>query len=215
MSLKVVSILYGLCLDTQLYPILSSELFDALQKLGYEISSNVPPYLPVGRISGKGDIAHKGKIVVRINSDSQQLLVVGPSIKDVKDHFNEILNMFLEDYNFDLAKRLNHYMYTGEYIYYTDKSAYQTLSGKFELSRSDRVSEIIGDEVSLYALNLAGSDLRVNSKNWYDIHIRPSYERDDAYIIKVVYRNESKDKTDEYLANIEDRIIELINYVEG
>ena len=63
-------------------------------------------------------------------------------------------------------------------------------------------------------LRFGGADMQVNSNDWFDITIRPNYERDDSYIVNVVFRNSDKTKTRKFIDTYEDKIqkiVELIN----
>ena len=62
---------------------------------------------------------------------------------------------------------------------------------------------------------MAFKGLNVNSGNWYDFIIRPSYERDDSYIIRVVIRNPDREVINELITEFEDKITDVISYIEA
>jgi len=188
---------------------------NGLQKIGFELSPGWPLKVPLAsRVSGHGEVARKGKTMININADSQQLHISGESVVSVLSNVDDIHGMFIEEYGIDIFKMIKHISYTGEYIHYTDKPAYPTLSNKIDSSIAEEISKMMGHEMTWFQINMAFKGLTVNSGNWYDFIIRPSYERDDSYIIRVVIRNPEREVINELITEFEDKIEDVISYIE-
>lgn len=216
MTLKTTQVVYTVRFDSVLYPIMHHEMNEGLQKIGFELSQGWPKRVPIiSRISGQGEAARKGKTIIIINADSQQLSVSDESIDSVISNIDDIHKMFIEEFGIDIFEIAHHFSFTGEYIYYTDKPAYSTISNKINSPIVEEISKIMGHEMEGFLVNLAIKGLTVNSGDWYDIMIRPSYERDDSYIIRVVIRNPDREVLNSMITEFEGKITDVIGYIEA
>ena len=137
------------------------------------------------------------------------------SVDSVLSNIDDLHGMFIEEYGINIFEISKYFSFTGDYIYYTDKSASLTLSNKIDSPIVEEISKIMGHEMIGFQLNVAFKDLKVNSEEWYDFIIRPSYERDDSYIIRVVIRNPDREVLNELISEFEDRITDVIGYIEA
>lgn len=64
-------------------------------------------------------------------------------------------------------------------------------------------------------MKLRGEGSNANSENWFDFEIRPNYERNDRYIFSIVYRNRSKEATQESILNIEEQVRKIAELIDG
>ena len=216
MTLKATSVLYGLRFDSVLYPVHHHEMNEGLQKIGFELSSGWPQRVPIGaRISGQGEAARKGKTIIIVNADSQTLSVSDESISSVISNVDDLHKMFVEEYDIDIYEMAHHFTFTGDYIYYTDKPAFSTISKKIDSPYVEEISKIMDHEMEGFMINVAMKGLTVNSENWYDMMIRPSYERDDSYIIRVVIRNPDREVLNQLITEFEGKIKEVVSYIEA
>lgn len=216
MTLKAIQVVYVVNFNTQIFPILHHEMTEGLQKIGFELSPGWPQRVPLNsRISGHGELARKGKTIIIINSDSQQLHVSDESVDSVLSNIDDLHDMFIEEYGIDIFEISKYFSFTGDYIYYTDKPAFPTISKKIDTPIVEKISKIMGHEMKGFQLNLAFKDLKVNSEEWYDFIIRPSYERDDSYIIRVVIRNPDREVINKLISEFEDKITDVIDYIEA
>jgi len=214
MTLKAVLVVYGVRFDSVLYPIMHHEMNEGLQKIGFELNPGWPQRVPINaRISGQGEAARKGKTSIRINADSQQLLVSDESIDSVISNINDLHKMFIEEFGIDIFEMAHHFSFTGDYICYSDKPAFSTISKKIDSPFVEEISKIMGHEMEGFMINLAMKGLTVNSEDWYDIMIRPSYERDDSYIIRVVIRNPDREVLNELITEFEGKVTDVVSYI--
>lgn len=214
MKCKPVMVSYGIHLNTVLFPISLVELADSLEKKGYELSPALPFPRPPGRVTGAGEIARKGKIIIQVDASAQVLSIVGISIQSALDCFGEIASMLTEDHGINIDNLARFYGFTATHEIPTDKHAYETIARNLKVPILDDFSKILKEEMWPFGLNFAGAGLRANSENWLDISIRPSYERDGSYVIVVVYRNSDKAKTEEFMGTYEDKITKIIELID-
>jgi len=215
MGLKVTQVRYMIHFNTELFPLYHHEITEGLPKIGYELVETWPKVsVMTSRVYGTGEVARKGKCSFFLSADTQQVGVIDDSIESAIKNFDEILKMFKEEYNITFNNYLKYYSYVGDYIYYTKKPAYETLSNKFTLSQIDVINNILKDKMSLYQINLGVSGLKVNSENWYDISITPGYERNNAFIIRIVMRNPKEENILKYMKESEEKIKTIIKFIE-
>ena len=212
---RVVIVDYGVHFDTILYPFTIPELANTLERIGYELSPLLPfPRLP-GRPSGAGEIARKGKTAVHIDAGAQVLIVVDVSIESVLKSFDEIANAFLEDNRVDIDNIVRFYRFNSTYEVRTEKDPLQSIASNLEVPALEKFSEIFDEEVWPLELRFTGARLKANSENWYDISIRPDYEKNDKYVFSVVYRNKDKEKTQNFINRFEERLLKIAELIEG
>jgi len=149
-----------------------------------------------------------------LNADARQLVVNDESVDSALENFKDIQNMFVEEFDIDLTERADHFSFTGDFMWYSEGPAYSTLSNKISSPVIDEISRIMGYEMSSFQVNAAIKGLQVNSNNWYDMLIRPSYERDDAYIIRVVIRNPDREVIDKLISEFMGKISDVMGYIE-
>jgi len=216
MTLKAILVVYGVRFDSVLYPIMHHEMNEGLQKIGFELNPGWPQRVPISaRISGQGEAARKGKTSISINADSQTLLVSDESIASVFSNIDDLHKMFIEEFGIDIFEMADHFSFTGDYMYYSDKPAFSTISKIIDSPFVKEISKIMDHEMEGFMINLAMKGLTVNSEDWYDIMIRPSYERDDSYIIRVVIRNPDREVLNELITEFEGKITDVVGYIEA
>ena len=216
MTIQTLHVLYGVRFDSVIYPILHYELNEGLQKIGFELSPGWPQRVPItSRVSGQGEAARKGKTIIIINADSQQLLISDESVGSALSNFDDLQKMFIEEYGIDISKIAKSYSISGDFIYYSEKPAFSTISKKIKSPIVNELSRIMGHEMAAFQINAAIKGLKVNSENWYDMSIRPSYERDDAYIIRVVIRNPEREAMNKLVTEFESKITDVIDFIEA
>ena len=207
MQVKPQSIILKVRFNTILFPVSFVEMANALEKKGYEISPDLPFPRPAGRLVGTGAIARKGKTVVGIDSSAQTIFIQDVSIKSAIESFDEVLTSLQEECGVDLNELATFYSLNATYIMpFIEEKAYISFAKHLQLPILEKVSSIFQEEVWPYELRFAGAGLKANSKNWFDVSIRPNYERDDSFVVNVVYRNAERDKTRAFINHFEERI---------
>lgn len=213
--MKPLSIAYGINFKTLLYPLTIQELVDSLERKGYKISPALPFPRSPGRITGAGEIGRKGKTSVQVDASAQTLTIIDISIKSALNCFNEIVKMLKEDYDVDVNDFARFYSFTATYAFPTEKQAYKMTAKALRFSIFDHIEEIMGEKIWPFELRFGGADLKANSENWFDVTVRPNYERNDSYIISVVFRNKDRVKTRKFIESFEERMAKVIGLIDG
>ena len=215
MSFRPLMIRYGVQFRTILFPLRFLELVNVLEKKGYEISPSLPSPPPPQRMSGAGEIARKGKAVLQIDTSGQGLRVADVSLASAIQSFEEIAAMLAEDYDIDINEFARFYDLHAVYTVPTKKRPYEAISKALRSPIFDDLAKVLEEKIWPFALRFGGADLVVNSENWFDITVRPDYEREDSYIFEIVFRNNDRIKTREFARKFEKRVPEIIRVIEG
>ena len=185
------------------------------RKKGYELSPSLPVSQPDTRILGAGEVARKGKTVLSIDSSAQVFAVRGVTVKSVLECFDDLAKGLVEDFGIDINAISRFYGFTATYKVPTEKKAYETIAKNLEIPILDKFEEIFSEKLWPSELKLAGANLQANSENWFDISVRPNYERNDSYIFNIIYRNVNKEKVIEFMNSSEQRIEQLVKLIDG
>lgn len=215
MKFEPQSVAYGIRFKTILFPLTFLELANSLEKKGYELNPGLPFPRPLGRMTGAGEVARKGKAVVQIDSGAQILTIVDVSITSAQDCFNQIVQMLKEDYGVNIDDLARSYSFSASYKFHTKKPAYKSIAGALKIPIFDNLKTIMNEEIWPLELRFGGANQIVNSENWFDISIRPDYERNDSYVVQTVYRSSDKTKTQKFIESFEERMTEIITLIEG
>lgn len=215
MKLKVNFVRIGMNFRTVLFPLTILEISQSLEKLGYEISPSLPSPRPTGRMTGVGEIARKGRTSVRINADAQVLRVAGISQESVMQVLDSIVTIIQEDYDVDINEFARFYVFSINYEYPTEKRCYETIAKALRAPVFNDIEGIMEEEIWPLELRFGGAKLSVNSDNWFDITIQPSFERNDSYKLNVVYRNTDVNKWRTFMKELDNKIIKILKLIEG
>lgn len=214
MKCKPFAVSYGIGFKTVLFPLTANELVDGLEKKGYEINPSLPFPRRPGRMTGIGEIARKGKTVVQLDASGKALTIVDVSIESVLGSFDEISKMLVEDHGVDVDDFARYYSFRATYKFSTTKQAYGTLAGALKSPIFDDLEKIMNEKIWPFELRFAGAGLRVNSENWFDITVRPDFEKNNSYVITVVYRNSERAKTQKFVESFEEKMTKIIGLIE-
>lgn len=210
MNIQPRSILFGETFRTVLYPLSIYELVGALEKKGYEISPNIPTPSPSTRMSGTGEIGRKGRVAIIIDSSAQSLRVKDITITSAKDNFNDITEILKTDFNVDLHKLARFYSYTAEHELPLEES-YKTIAKALKFPLYDEIEKIIDEKIWPFGIRIGGAEMKPNSEEWFDITMRPNYEKDNSLIVNVVFRNPNWARTIDFIETYEDKIQKIAN----
>jgi len=159
-------------------------------------------------------IARKGKTVVQIDANAQVLSIADISIKSALYSFDEITKMLNEDHGINVNDFARFYSFSATYEFPTKKQAYETIAKALKSPIFKDIEKIIGEEIWPFELRFGGAGLKVNSENWFDIAVRPNLERNDSYIISVVYRNSDRAKTRKFVESFEETVPNIIGLID-
>ena len=215
MSLKPIRITVGITLDRVLFPITFIELISSLEKNGFEISQAIPYPRPIGRFIGSGQLGIKGKTTASVDGGGKSISMTGSSLEDTIEEYDKFNKTILADYSLDLDEFPKLYYLTGNYEYKTKKNTHSTISDSISYPKIEELSEIVDESMNVYAIQFGSADTVPNDKNWFDIKITPDVQRNDGYVINVVYRKEDRETYRTFISHIEENIVKIIRLLEG
>jgi len=205
---------YGVHFNTVLFPFSIIEVVSSLEKIGYDISPDIPFPRPIGRFIGSGEIARKGKVAIQVEGGEKLLAVAGVSLSSAIDSFNEFAKALNEDHKIDVIPLVRFYRIGANYEIASNSNTLKKIANIAKVPLLANFGTILGQEVVSTELKFGAKDLEPNSENWLDVSIRPNYERADRYIISIVYRNIDKAKTQAFTDHIEENIIKIVESVD-
>lgn len=214
MTCKVVTLNYGICFNTYLFPLKISEIASGLEKKGYEISPELPSPIPPVAIGGSGAIARKGKTIIHVDTRGQVLTIADVSVKSALDCFDEITNMLKEDCKINLDSLIGVYEFTAQCEVSTEKQAYETIAKNVEVPILNQIEGILQKQLWPLELRFGGADMKFNSPNWIEFSVEPNFIRNDSYFININYRNGEKDKTRSFIESFEEKIDKIIELID-
>jgi len=215
MSLKPVRMTVTIKLDSTLWPITLIEFTNSLEKLGFEITEEIPIPRPIGRFSGLGQIARKGNIVVNVDGGAKAISMYGLSLESTIEEFDSFIKTLQTDYSVDLDEFADYYQFASRYEYKTNEDAYAMISNFFTYPKLDELAKIIDIPIKTFSIKVGSADAVPNEINWFDIQFAPDVQRNDGYTIDVVYRNENKESYRTFISHIEEKIVKSIQLLEG
>jgi len=205
---------YGVRLGYILFPIEFRDLRQSLAKNGYELSAIGDLPAPPARIGFGGEIARKGEVRVICESDSGEIGTVGRTLQGAHASFDELSSIIQTELGVNLHENVRFYWMISHYKADSGKMPYKEIcktgNGKF----IKEFSEILGENVSAFSVRLSPAATIINQENWLDIAIEPDVINEKLYHIGVVFRNASREKTEEFAKNIEKNLIKLISTIE-
>ena len=206
---------YGVRLNYVLFPIDFRELQRALAKNGYELSPvrNIPP--PPSRIRFSGDVARKGEITVIAESDSGEIGVIGRSLREAKDSFEELANVIDSELGISLYENVGFYWYIVHYKIDTGKTPRKEIAKTENKDYFEKFSRVLGENLSSFSIRLAPRDAIPNQESWFDIAIEPVILNEHLYHVGVVFRNPDKGKTETFVRDLENILLKLIKVIEA
>jgi len=218
---KITPIRYhlALVLKSLHFPLTYPSINDSLKKRGYtltESSLRLVPSVPLGARSYlSGRIATKEECYVDIDADRKFIATEGRNTKKVIETFNDLVNMSKEDFNvsgeeFDYCELIA--SFSAPAIKNSMESIKKTLKNELYV----QVSKILKSEVSPYTVTFAPSKGMPSDKIWFHIKIEPEVTMPKkAYDISVIYRHEDKNDVLSFTSEVESKILEIINLIEG
>ena len=205
----------GVRLNYVIFPIDLRELRHALAKNGYELSSvgRLPP--PPARIGFGGDVARKGETTVIAESDSGEIGVVGRSLQEVKDSFDELANVIDSELGISLHENVRFYWYVVHYKVDTGKTPRNEIAKVENKDYIAQFSQILGEDLSSFSIRLVPKNAIPNQESWFDIAIEPDVMSEKLYHVGVVFRTPDRGKTETFVRDLENTLLKLIGVIEA
>jgi len=206
---------YGVQLDYVIFPIDFRDIRRVLAKNGYELSpvERLPP--PPARISFSGEVARKAEMGVVVDSGSGEIGVVGMSLQQVKDLFEELARVINSELNISLYENVGYYWCHVHYKVDTGRTPLNEIAKVENKDYIARFSQILREDLTSFSVRLAPKNAIINQQSWFDIAIEPDILNEKLYHVGVVFRNPNRNKTETFVRNLENNLLKLIEVVEG
>lgn len=216
-NLKDASIRFSIRFNYVLFPFDTGELISILTKYGYAPAAPPPPLAPSRgiRFAMTGTIARKGGMTIDINDDRGILAATAPSSTLAISGLNEVLQLIRTNLNVDLEKQASFYELIGHGAFETDKNPLETI-GKITKGNKviEKLSEVLGEDVSLWTLKLASRGHVPNQVEWFDLTIEPDLMRSSTYNVSAVFRSQDKSRVQKFTEEFTSNIPNLIDAIE-
>ena len=207
---------YGVRLNHVLFPLDFRDLRHALAKNGYELSQ--PPRGlpgPPTRVRYGGDVARKGEISVIVESDSGEIGLVGRSLKEVKEAFEELSQITDSELGISLHENVRFHWCIVHFKVDTGKIPSKEIAKAENKDYIRKFGQVLGEDLSLFSVRVYPKDAIPNAENWFDIAIEPDILNDKLYHVGVVFRSPDKRKSETFVRNLENNILKLIKVIEA
>jgi hypothetical protein len=195
-----------------LYPLDIPILLRLLPNIGYV----VPKKVFKGIVEPGEALAIKGNMELVLNQDNKTLGVQGRDISEVVEGFNELRNFWTEELNPSPVAETHYIELGGEGIVMSNTNAtgvFNDFWNRFEIMQ--KLSKIIGFDVTNYGLHLATRNTDPNNTEWFDLRIQPQViSSANKYYINIVWRSRDMDKVLNGFTKLNDMIGALIKEVE-
>lgn len=199
------------------FPIDFRDMRKALEKHGYELSPirGPIPGRPI-RISFGGDIARKGESIVFLDTSESIISVRGDTLSETMKGIDEFSEVVQGELGIDLNSNVWYYEIGAHFLCVTEVHPIKELAKITEGNPFfAKFAEVLKREVSMFSVRLSPPNRIPNQEDWFDISVEQDILVPNAYHIGVVFRNPQKTVTEEFAANLEDRLLMLIDIIEG
>jgi hypothetical protein len=204
-------------LNFVLFPIETQDIMLFLGYYGF-LRTKLPPKpnLPVDtKLEMIGLIASKDDVSIELNPDTQTLSARGPIFYNVSKIFQEVIAIIEKHIYYDFEKNSFYIESISSNRIKTGNSPLSNIQKLGKLSIYNKFSKIIGQPAAPFSVHICSPEKTVNSKNWYDITIRPvPHQSESTYDIVTVFRNYEKSKVLKFVDNLEYICKNLIHIIE-
>jgi len=217
---KITPIRYqlALVLKSLHFPLTYPSINDSLKKRGYTPteSSLRLPSVPMGARSYlSGRIAAKEECYVDIDAGRKFIATEGRNTKKVIETFNDLVNMAAEDFNVS-EEEFDYCELIASFSAPAIKNSMESIKKTLKNGLYVQASKILKSEVSPYTVTFVPSKGMPSDKIWFHIEIEPEVAMPKkAYNISVMYRHEDKNDVLSFTNEVESKILEIINLIEG
>jgi hypothetical protein len=203
----------------QIIPLLDGfKLLEALQRAGY--MPLIPPqHRPLAHgvnLRFEGLIARKGENVVDGNTDRGVLGVEGPSFESVVKCFEELRNLVNEDLGFDIEEVALFYEVIAQFSIETLINPLETIRKAYgDSGLITTISNIIGQETSLFSFRFVPRGRTPNQVEWFDIIIEPDLIKPtNIYTVYAIYRSADRSKINKIGNELVSKLLRFIDEIE-
>jgi len=206
---------YSVRLSYVMFPLEFRDIRGTLAKRGFDLAEVGPiPPRPTG-ISFSGELGRKGESVVYMSIPENRFGTMSKSLKQAVGTFEELSEAFTTELGTSLHSNVWYYEVAVHYLCDTGSSPVEKI-GKIVKNNPyySEFSKVLGRDMSTFSVRLSPMNKIPNREEWLDIAIEHD-ALSNFYHVGVVFRNPEKRHVEEFVSNLEKKIEELIQIVEG
>jgi hypothetical protein len=206
---------YMLVVDYLSLPFEFRDFRDTMAKNGFELAPvrNLPP--PPARIIYSGEMGRKKGTLVFADSEAGQIGVASKTLTETCTSFNDLIKIIDEEIGVNLLNKVKYFEISAHYSLDTGKNPLNQISKVQNKEIIENLAKIIGQEVTMSSIRLTKKGASVNEGNWLDIAIEPGSVYENKYHIGVIFRDSDKEKTENFVKDLEPNILKMIKIIEA
>ena len=202
--------------DFVIFPLSFAILQGLLTDKGYKptkLPEGAPPLITVI----DGQLATKENLTVDCQTERQVIGVNSNDIELLINSFNEIEEIMSTELGDSMSNNNQFYEITAQFTIKTGKNPLDVFAKNREkLSLCEKVSEIMGENISPFGFRFTPTNVSVQSVNWFDIKLEPLVHRSTTiYYGSLVFRNKNREKVIEKTKNVKNNFKSFLNELES
>jgi hypothetical protein len=203
-------------LKSLFYPITAFELLDSLKRSGYSLLVRYPlPISPTHRAYIGGRVAEKANCTVFVDPDKRFIGVEGESPQNVERVYRELIDIVRKRFELNFDEERNYLELVATGIVRSRHIPINVMAEAFKVEIIDKVGEILGEPVGIYAVAFTPKGRPPSASEWFDIRIEPHIRLPTReYDLTIVYRSQNSDKVLKFFKELESSIIGVIRILE-
>jgi hypothetical protein len=217
-ELKILRFRIGTTLQSLFFPISVPDLFEAVRKIGYQITApSLPTPIARARMTFTGNFAQKDSVILDVNSNRGILGVSADSYSPAIKSFNELSDILQNEFNVDFKEESRFYEIIAEIKIVSVHNPLESMSNMFKKNRFiSKVGKILEQDVSMFTLRFIPKGKTPNQEEWLDLVIEPDllmpYQR---YSVSLVFRSQDKLVMEKFGENLESNLLKIISAIRG
>ena len=124
-------------------------------------------------------------------------------------------NVINTELGISLHKNVRFYWYNVNYKVDTGKTPRNEIAKTEKKDYIARFGRVLGEDLSLFSIRLAPKNVAPNQESWFDIAIEPDIIDEKLYHVGVVFRSPDIGKTETFVRDLENNLLELIRIIEA
>ena len=185
-----------------------------LTKLGYRLLQPLPPESPLGSLSiglvASGPIAGKDRFLADISTERQFIGISGGDSPSNYERLREILETLVSD-GFVSRERIHFHELQTRYRVFTRQASDAMRESCKNATLLKLAAKCYGRDMALFTARLIAADSKIDSPDYFEIHIEPSIARPESEMgLSVVFRNHDVEEFQHFVASCDERVESLV-----
>lgn len=201
------------------YPFPEEELIEKLSKKGFSEIKDIPKILGAPPLQVvRATVARKGNNEVMYNPAMGHVGIIGENFKEVNGDFEILESTLLSELAIDASAIKSAEIISSNRVS-SKNEPLNVISRFLENANLSTFKEILGDNVKPFTLRMfAETEISgsINTlPNWAELTIEPFIPNPKYYFVTLIYRNIDTNKVKEVAKEIETKILNSIELLEG